>query len=93
MTVQFAVSFSSLLVEYENFVALNELRNNLTNNLSTAYSRSTYSDVTIIVYQKYFVELYCCTVLYILDVVNEQLLASLCLKLLAINLYNCVHFI
>jgi hypothetical protein len=26
-------------------------------------------------------------------VVNEQLLASLCLKLLAINLYNCVHFI
>jgi hypothetical protein len=26
-------------------------------------------------------------------VVNEQLLASLCIKLLAINLYNCVHFI
>jgi hypothetical protein len=24
-------------------------------------------------------------------VVNEQLLASLCFKLLAINLYNCVH--
>jgi hypothetical protein len=26
-------------------------------------------------------------------VMNEQLLASLCFKLLAINLYNCVHLL
>ena len=91
MTVQLTITFSSLLVEYENLLALYELGLNLSYNLSTLYSGSTYGDSTIFLYQKNLLEFNRCTILNVLNVVNKQLLASLGLELLSVNFYNCVH--
>ena len=91
MTVQLTITFSSLLVEYENLLALYELGLNLSYNLSALYSGSTYGDSTILLYQKNLLEFNRCTILNVLNVVNKQLLASLGLELLSVNFYNCVH--
>ena len=93
MTVQFSITFSSLFVEYKYFVAFYQRRYYFTNYLGTFYSRSTYSDVAVFVYQKNLVKLYCCTVFCILDVVYKQLFASFCFELLTVDFYNCVHFL
>ena len=91
MTVQLTVTFSSLLVEYENLLALNELALYLSYYLSTLYNGSTYGDSTIFLYQEYLLEFNRCTILNVLNVVNKQLLTSLGLELLSVNFYNCVH--
>ena len=91
MTVQLAVTFSSLLVEYENLLALYELALYLSYYLSTLYSGSTYSDSTVFFNQKNFLEFNRCTILNVLNVVNKQFLACLGLELLSVNFYNCVH--
>lgn len=91
MTVQLTVAFSSLLVEYEYLVALNQCAYYFANHFRTLYGRSTYGDVAFIVYQKNSVEFYCCTGFCILQVLNKQFFASFCLELLAVDFYNCVH--
>ena len=91
VTVQLAVTFSSLLVEYENLLALNELALHFGYYLSTLYCGSTYGDSTILLYQKNLLEFNRCTILNVLNVVNKQFLASLGLELLSVNFYNCVH--
>ena len=91
MTVQLAVTFSSLLVEYENLLALYELALYLGYNLCALYSGSTYSDSTVFLNQKNLLEFNRCTILNVLNVVNKQFLASLGLELLSVNFYNCVH--
>ena len=93
MTVQLAVTFSSLLVEYENFVTFYQSGNYFANYFCAFYCRSTYGDVAVFVYQKNFFKFYCCTSFCILHVVNEQFLASFCFELLTVDFYNCVHFL
>lgn len=91
MTVELAQTFSSLLVEYENLVTLDELRSDLAYNLCTLYCWSTYCYCTLILNEEHLLEFYCVTILSILDVVNVQLLASLYSVLLTFDFYNCVH--
>ena len=91
MTVQLAVTFSSLLVENEHLVALYQRRYHFANYLCAVYRRQAYGYVSVFVYQKNFLKFYCRTSFCVLDVVNEQLLASFCLELLAVDFYNCVH--
>ena len=93
MTVQLAVTFSSLLVEDQYLLTLYQRAYHFANHLGTLYGGETYNDVTIVVNQKNFLKFYCCTSLCILQVMNEQLLAGLSLELLALNFYNCVHLI
>ena len=93
VTVQLAMTFSSFLVENENFVTFYQAGYNLANHFCTFYSRNTYSDCTVFVYQKNLVKFYCRTVFSILDVVYKQLFASFCFKLLTVDFYNCVHFL
>ena len=67
MTVQFSVTFSSLFVEYEYFVAFYQRRNYFTNYFSTINSRSTYSYCSIVVYQQYFFKFNSCAVFCVLN--------------------------
>ena len=92
MAIQFTVSFSSFLVEDEYLVALYQRRFYFAYHFGSFYGGRTYGDVTVFVYQENAVELYGCAVFGFLHVVNKQFLASLCLELLALDFYNCVHF-
>ncbi len=91
MTVELAIALTTLLVEDEHLVALYEGRYHLAYHLSTRYSRSTYSNGTILVYKEYLVELYHCATLCALNVVNKQATALLYLELLSLNVYDNVH--
>ena len=93
MTVQFSITFSSLLVEYEYFVAFYQRRYYFTNYFGTFYSRSTYSYCSIVIYQQNFLKFNSCAVFCVLNVVYKQLLSGLCFELLAVDFYNCVHFL
>ena len=93
MSVQLAEAFSSLLVENEDLLAFYQRRYHFANYLGTFYGGQAYGYVTVFVYQEYFFKFYCCTCFCILDVVYKQFLASFCLELLAVDFYNCVHFL
>ena len=93
VTVQLTITFSSFLVENKNFIAFYQSGNNFANHFCSFYCGSAYGDVTVFVYQKNLVKLYCCTVFCILDVVYKQLFASFCFELLTVDFYNCVHFL
>ena len=93
MTVQLAVTFSSLLVEYENLVTLYQFGYYFANNFCAFHYGSTYGYVTVVVYQKNLVKFYCRTGFCFLHVVYEQLFASFCFELLTVDFYNCVHLI
>ena len=90
MTVQFSVTFSSLFVEYEYFVAFYQRRNYFTNYFSTINSRSTYSYCSIVVYQQNFFKLNSFSAFCILNVVYKQLFAFFSFELLTVNFYNYV---
>lgn len=93
VTVQLLVTFSSLLVEYQHFVTLYQVRNDFANDFCAFDGGSTYSDGSVVVCQQHFVKFNSCTVFSVLDVLNEQLLAFFGFELLTVNFYNYVHFI
>ena len=93
MAIQLTVSFSSLLVEHEDFVALYQRGNHFTYHFRTFYGRKSHGNVTVFVYLKNLFKLNRRARLGILHVVNEQLLSGLCFELLAVDFYNCVHYI
>ena len=93
MTIEFAETFSSLLVEDKYLVTFYQWRFNLANNFCAFYGRSSYCDCIVCCYKKYLLKFYCCTWFSILNVVNKQFFASFCFKLLAVNFYNCVHYL
>ena len=92
VTVQLAITFSSLLVEYENLIALYQACFHFANNLCAFHYGSTYGDCTIVVNQQHFLKLNSCTGFGTLNVVNEELLALLSLELLTVNFYDYVHY-
>ena len=93
MSVQLAITFSSLLVENKHLIALYQRRNYFANYLCAFYSGQTYGNVSVFVNQQNFLKLNCRTGFSALHVVNKQFFASFCLKLLALDFYNCVHLI
>ena len=92
VTVQFSVTFSSLLVEYQYFITFYQVRNYFAYHFCTFYGRSTYCNSTVVVYQQNFVKFNSCTVFSILNVVNKQFFAFFSFELLTVNFYNYVHF-
>ena len=92
MAIQFAETFSALLVEDENLFALHQIAFYFSNDLCTCHGGGADGDVTFIFYKQHLLELYGLTVLAVLNVMHEQLLASFCLELLSVDFYDCVHF-
>ena len=93
MTVQLLVTFSSLLVEYQHFLAFYEVRNYFAYHFCTFYGRRTYFYSTVVVYQQNFVKFNSCAVFCILNVLNKQLFAFFSFELLTVNFYNYVHLL
>ena len=86
------MSFAALLVEDEYLVALYKRRDDFAHDLSTSHYRRTYSDSTILVYEEDLIEFYYCATLCTLDVVNEEATALFYIELLALNVYDDVHY-
>ena len=93
ITIQFAIAFATFFVENEHFVALNEGINHFAYYFSTGYGRSTYGNLAVVVDQQHFLKFNSLTAFGLGHVVDEELLAFLCLELLTVNLYDCVHYI
>ena len=91
MTVQLAVSLSSLLVENQYLITLYQRREHFAYHLRSFYGRSTYLNLTVVVNQQHFVKLYNSTAFGVLNVMNEQLLSFFSFKLLSVNFYDYVH--
>gem|GEM_PF-3573387 len=71
MTVQLAMSFSSLLVEYQNLISLYQRRNDFAYDLCSFNRRRTYLNFTVGIDQQHFVELYRCPTFRMTHVVNK----------------------
>ena len=91
MTVLLTVIFSALHLENNYFVTLYEGVDNFTDYFCTFYGRCTDLHCALVVDEQYFAELNSLALSRIFDVVNEELFALFCLKLLTVNFYNCVH--
>ena len=92
MTVELAVALTTLLVEDEDLIPFHEWADDLAYDLSTCYLRSTDGDYTILVHEEDLVEFYYCAALSPLDVVDEETTALLYVELLALNVYDNVHY-
>ena len=90
MSAQFLVALATTLVEHEDLVALYERSLHLAHYLCALNCRSTYGYCTFIVNQQYFLKLNCLLSLSVLNVVNEETFALLCLELLTVNFYDYV---
>ena len=92
MAIQLTVTFSSLLVEHQYFLAFHQRRNHFANHLCAFYRGKTYCHVAIVVDQQHFLKFNSLVSLSVLHVLHEQFLAFHHLELLTVNFYNCVHF-
>ncbi len=93
ITIQFAMTFATLLVEYEHFITLNHGREHFANNFCAFNGGNTNSDVAVVVNQQHFLKFNSLTAFCALNVVYKELLTLFNLELLTVNLYDCVHFI
>ena len=93
MTVLLAIVLAALHHEDDYLVTLYEWVHYFYYYFCTLYSWCTDSDCAVFVNEQNLVELNSLTCLYILDVMYEELLALLCLELLTVNFYDCVHLI
>ena len=92
ITVQLAVTFAALLVEYEHFVTLDEFLYYFANYLCAFHGGSTDGHCAVVVYQQHFLKFNSLAFLCLGQVVDEEALACFGLELLTVNLYDCVHF-
>ncbi len=93
IAIQFAITFATLLVEYEHLVTLYQRRKYFANYFCTCNCRNTYRYLTIVVNQQNFFKFNSLAAFCALNVVYEKLLAFFYLELLTVNLYDCVHYI
>ena len=93
MAIELAVALTTLLVEDEHLVALDQRREDLTHDLGTSYSGGTYSHGTILIDEEYLVKLYRCATLSALDVMDKQATTLLYIELLSLNVYDDVHYV
>ncbi len=92
MTVFAAIAFATLLLEYDNLIALHEGNGYFAYNLYSFNGRSTDLYVTVGVYEENAVKLYGLTLfLVVAEIVYIQELTGLSLELLSLDFYNCVH--
>ena len=92
MTILLAIVLTTLHLEDDDLVTLYEWVHNFYYYFCTFYSGCTDSDCAVIVNEQNLVELNSLACLYILNVMYEELLALLSLKLLTVNFYDCVHY-
>ena len=92
MTIALARVLATLHLKDNHLLALDERVQHFTHYFCTLYGGGTNLDCTVSIYEQYFVKFNSLACLYILDVVHEELLTLLGLKLLTLNFYNCVHF-
>ena len=92
MTVQATIVFATTFLENDNVLTFYERIFNLANHSCTFNGRCAYSNGTVGVDEKNFVEfnsiaLFC----LIAEILNEQFFAVFGLELLSFDFYNCVH--
>lgn len=93
MTILHTVILTAFHLEHHYLVALNEWVNHLSDNLCAFHCRRADCYGTVVVDEQHTVELNSLAGLNILDVIDKKLFACLCLELLTVNLYDCVHFV
>ena len=91
IAVELAIALTTLLVEDEHLVALYEGRKHFSYYFCALYGGNTYSDLTVLVEKEHLVELNSFASFNAGEVVYEELLACFHLKLMTVNLYDCVH--
>ena len=91
MSIQFAITFATFLVENKNLLTAALVVEHFANHFSALYLRSTNFYFALIVEEQNVLKLDRCTLLKVSDAVHEQFLASFYFKLLAFHFYNCVH--
>ena len=91
IAIQFTITFTALLVEYEYLVAFNQRREHFAYYFCTFNCGNTHSYFTVVVNQQHFLKFNSLAAFCALNVVYEELLAFFHLELLTVNLYDCVH--
>lgn len=91
VAVELAIALATLLVEDEDLVALYQGREHFTYYLGAVNDGSTYGYAAIVVNEQHLLKFNSLTGFGLGDVVDKKLLAFLCLELLTVNLYDCVH--
>ena len=92
MTVLLSVVLTTFHLEDNYLVAFYERSYYLSYYLCALNSWCAYCDCSVVINQQNLVKLNSLAFFRIFDVVYEELLALLSLKLLTVNFYNCVHF-
>lgn len=93
MTVFLTVILAALHFEHHNLVALYERVHYLGYYFCAIHCGRTDCHCSFIVYKQHTVEFNSLTGLDILHVIHKELFACLNLKLMTVNLYDCVHFV
>ncbi len=92
MAIFHAIAFAAFFLEYDYFVALYKRSQYFANYFGAFYSGRAYLYSTIGVSEEYTVKFYCVAFFGgIAEIVDIQILLRLCLELLSLNFYNCVH--
>ena len=92
MSVTLVKTFATDFLEYKNLISSCVICEHCSLNYRTFNIRSTDTYLTLVINEKYFVELHCST-FCLRKTVAEDLVACLNFKLLACNFYDCVHTI
>ena len=93
LTVLLAIVLSALHLEDDDLVTLYKRLNHFTYYLCTAHGGCTYLYCAFFVNEQHLLEFNSLTLFRVANVVNKELFALFCLKLLTVNLYNCVHYL
>ena len=93
MTILHTVVLTALHLEHHYLLALYERIHHFGYYFSSLYGGGTDGYCSFVVYEQHTIKLNSLACLSVLHVMNEELLTSLGLELLTVNLYDCVHFI
>ena len=93
MAVACTAILAALHLEDDDLVTLYEWVHYFYYYFRTLYCRCTDCHCAVFVNEQNLVEFNSLASFYILDVMYEELLALLCLELLTVNFYDCVHFL
>ena len=91
IAVEFTMSFAALLVEDEYLVALNEGSGDFSDYFCAFDGGGAHFHRAVGVDEEHFVEFNSLSAFGIADAVYEKLAALLDLKLMTVDLYDCVH--
>ena len=92
MAVFAAIAFATLLLEDNHFVTFYEWLSHFAYYLGAVNNGHANLNFTVNVCEKNAVEFHCVAFLYAVDVLNIQEAVLFCLELLALDLYDNVHF-